>query len=225
MKDLSLSNEALILYIKQNNLEILFDTSDSRENFFKSLKKNNIDLKKINCIILSHEHFDHSYGLLGLKKEDLSPKTKIIINKKIYEDLIEKKPKKTAVLKTLNIIKPQEDFYITPEIIYTNSLEGEGYNKFKKIMVPVVESFLIIKKNNKLTIITGCAHPGIIKMIKYAKNLTKCQNIKAILGGMDIIDCEKTKYLDDTNADIYPIHCSFFKKCKAKKIKNLPLIL
>lgn len=225
IKDVSPDGESLILYIKNKNLNILFDTSIDRGTFLGSLKKNNIDLKNIDYIFISHEHPDHSGGLLDLKSEDISPDTKIVINEKVYEELKNRYTKKNKALEALNVIRPSDEFYITPEIIYSKSLDGQGYNKFKNITIPVHEAFLIIKRNNKLTIITGCTHPSIIKMCEYAKQLTKCNKIGAILGGLDIMNCEKTKYLNDSNADLYPIHCSYFEKCKPKRTKKMPLIL
>ena len=77
------------------------------------------------------------------------------------------------------------------------------------------DSALIYKTNNELVIITGCSHSGIINIIQYAKKITECENIKAIVGGFHLANNEKElinktlNYLEKEKiGTIYPCHCT-----------------
>ena len=52
----------LSLYIETKNHKILFDFG-SDNTLFSNVKKRNIDLSKIDTVIVSHGHFDHGGAL------------------------------------------------------------------------------------------------------------------------------------------------------------------
>lgn len=58
----SLLNEhGLSLFIEIDKMKIIFDTGQS-ENFIKNAHNLNIDFKKADYVILSHNHYDHTGG-------------------------------------------------------------------------------------------------------------------------------------------------------------------
>lgn len=221
IKELSFEKHWFVLYIQDKNTNIIFDTGNCRKNFLKSLKKNNVDIKQAKYILISHKDYDHSNGLLDLKKGDLSPKTKVVINNDVLKGITESYGKDT--IKNINIINPVDNFYINRNIIYTKTLLGIAETHGKQWGIQ--ESFLIIKKHNKLTIISGCAHPGIIEMVEYAKKITGCDKINAVVGGLGVIGEKEARYLNDTKADIYPIHCTEYKEGSLLKVKKMPLVI
>ena len=48
------------------------------------------------------------------------------------------------------------------------------------------EQALYIKTDNGLTIITGCAHPGIIKIVEKAKSIFPREDIYSVFGGFHL---------------------------------------
>lgn len=221
IKELSFEKHWFVLYIQDKNTNIIFDTGNCRKNFLKSLKKNNVDIKQAKYILISHKDYDHSNGLLDLKKGDLSPKTKVVINNDVLKGITESYGKDT--IKNISIINPVDNFYINRNIIYTKTLLDIAETQKKPWGIR--ESFLIIKKHNKLTIISGCAHPGIIEMVEYAKKITGCDKINAVVGGLGVIGEKEARYLNDTKADIYPIHCTEYKEGSLLKVKTLPVVI
>ena len=49
----------------------------------------------------------------------------------------------------------------------------------------IKEQSLIIRTDKRLVVITGCAHPGIVKIVNTAKNLMK-DNILLVMGGFHL---------------------------------------
>lgn len=194
-------------------MNILFDTCEDEIKLLKSLNDNNLDIKKMDYIIISHVHGDHAGGLMGLKKTDLSPKTKILINEKVYNRILEAFPARGLKLAELNVIKTRGDFKIAPDLIYTDAIVG------KDGKLDIFESFIVIKKRKGLIVIAACSHPEIKVMCEYAKKITKCNKILALIGGLGCIDNNLGHYLKRTNASVYPVHCSWFKDDGEKLIK------
>jgi len=65
---------------------------------------------------------------------------------------------------------------------------------------------LIIDSKKGLIIITGCAHPGIVNIVKRAKGLMKKDKVYLVLGGFTIL-----LYLALKN----------LKNCKLKRLHHL----
>ena len=76
------------------------------------------------------------------------------------------------------------------------------------------DSALVYKSAKGLVIITGCSHSGIINIIEYAKKVTGSNKIFAIVGGLHLLDMEKSKIKEITSylkkekvKFLYPCHC------------------
>ncbi len=52
-------------YIEDDNIKILFDAGYS-DVFIQNAQKMNVNLLDIDCVVLSHGHIDHSWGLVPL---------------------------------------------------------------------------------------------------------------------------------------------------------------
>jgi 7,8-dihydropterin-6-yl-methyl-4-(beta-D-ribofuranosyl)aminobenzene 5'-phosphate synthase len=78
----------------------------------------------------------------------------------------------------------------------------------------IKEQSLIIHTDKGLLVITGCAHPGIVKIIKTAKNLLR-DDVLLIMGGFHLAGTGKS-VIEDIISEIKdlgvtyaaPCHCS-----------------
>lgn len=136
--------------------EILFDTFGDEKIFFENIKKFNIDILKLEKIVISHHHWDHITGLWKIISENRNCILYICKNfssefkKKVYYNNI----------KTVEVEKMQEiekNIYTTGEI---EGIDSEG---------KLFEQSLIIKSKDGIVILTGCAHPGINKIVDFVK--------------------------------------------------------
>ena len=147
---------------------ILFDTGGNGTILLENMKKLNIDPKEIDIIVLSHIHSDHVGGLL--KFLERNHEVTVYLPKSFSENFKEKIRKYGA--KVIEVRKPIE-------ICNRVYLTGE-------MGVWVKEQSLIIQTEKGLIIITGCAHPGIVKIVKRAKDLLK-KDILLVVGGFHLI--------------------------------------
>lgn len=236
-----LGEPAVSYYIEDENTKILFDTGYSNI-FIENAKKMNIDLNKLDKIVISHGHDDHTGGLIHLLKnktnielithpESLNYKEKD--NEYIGSSMNKQDLKKVCSLKLskepLNISKnitylgeiPQSNNFETREVIGKCNIDGKMIND------TVIEDSAIVYKGNKgLFIITGCSHSGICNMLEYAKNVCNDNRIYGVIGGFHLFDVnERLKktinYLNENNIKLlYPCHCVSLK-AKIELAKHL----
>ena len=88
------------------------------------------------------------------------------------------------------------------DLLSTGIIDNESY-----------EQSLIIQTSKGLVIVTGCAHPGILEIVKRAKGLTG-QEVYLVIGGFHLMRSDEsevrfvTKELRKTVKYISPCHCT-----------------
>lgn len=116
----------------------------------------------------------------------------------------------SGILKTspdLKVYKP-ESFFEPTEII-------DGVWTTGPLGTWIKEQSLIVNTNKGLVIITGCAHPGVVNIVKKAKEMFSSEEVYLVLGGFHLSgasDVELRNIISDfrkLNVQIAaPCHCS-----------------
>ena len=153
--------------IRAKDKTILFDTGGNGNVLLSNMEKLGINPKQVDLIVLSHIHKDHIGGLGSVLREN--SKVTIYLPQsfpQVFKDAIKKKGAKVVSVST-----PMEI--------------SEGVYSCGEMGVRTKEQCLILKTTSGLVIITGCAHPGIVDMVKNAKGWLK-DEIYLILGGFHL---------------------------------------
>jgi len=220
-----LAEHGLSYLIEYKGNKILFDTGHS-DVFLKNAQTLGINLaSETDMVVLSHGHWDHGDGLKYLSNKTLVSHSNIFMNRF-------RKTDKTPV--GLSISKPylETSFKLVlsehPHLLYDGMLflgEIPRLNNFEAQTTPFVDendnpdfvmddSAMVIIEKGALNIISGCAHSGICNIIDYAKKVTHCEKINAVIGGFHLkknnSQTQQTiAYLKENKVKyVYPSHCT-----------------
>lgn len=195
-----LSEHGLSLLIECGGKRILFDTGAS-DLVLNNAKKISIDLNDIDCVVLSHGHYDHTGGLQYINNKKVYvhpdifiPKYEAINGQYEYDGLPNNKEHYEAV-NNLEFIQVKQGAELTKNINlhmnFAKQATKDFYLQTNAGYVPDVftdELVLSINTDNGLIIISGCAHSGIVNIIDKVIQDTGNNQIYAILGGFHLYD-------------------------------------
>ena len=238
-----LGEPAVSYYIEDEGAKILFDTGYSNI-FIENAIKMNIDLNKLDKIVISHGHDDHTKGLKYLFKDkkniELISHPYSFNYKEVSGEYIGS-PMTKEELETvydLNLSKVPID--ISKNITYLGQIpqsnnfeirQSIGQCNINNEMIDdnVIEDSAIVYKSDKgLFIITGCSHSGICNIIEYAKKVCNDNRIYGVIGGFHLFDVDERlkktiNYLKENNIKLlYPCHCVSLE-AKIEMAKNLKI--
>lgn len=146
---------------------ILFDTGTKSDMLFHNINKLNMNPKDVELVTISHIHGDHTGGLSAF----LDKNNKVTVYLPIsFPDEFVSGVEKTGA-KVVSVDNPVE-------ICKGVSLTGE-------MGVQIKEQSLILNTSKGLVVITGCAHPGIVDIVKRAKEVVD-KKIYLVCGGFHL---------------------------------------
>ncbi|WP_455277137.1 MBL fold metallo-hydrolase [[Eubacterium] cellulosolvens] len=167
---------------------LLFDTGANLNTLLYNMRKFKINFKNIEKIIFSHEHGDHIGGYQILDK--LGEVEVFILSS--FSVQFKKELSQYSNVTLIEIAEAEE---IVNNIFTTGEI---GYH--------IKEQSLIININRKLTVITGCSHPGLENILRISSRLGIINNV---VGGFH--DFNKLEVLRKMQL-IVPCHCTVRKK-------------
>jgi len=147
---------------------ILFDTGTHSEILLHNVAQLGVDLKKVDQIVISHNHGDHTGGLFSVLdiKHDIPVYLPVSFPSEFVSRVENKKAKVISIDEPLEICR---DVYLT----------GEMGDRIK-------EQSLIINTSKGLVIVTGCSHQGIVNILKRAQEMFDKQ-IYLVFGGFHLM--------------------------------------
>lgn len=147
---------------------ILFDTGGKPEVLKENIQKLNIDLSKIDLLAVSHNHWDHIGGLPAVY--EIKSPLDVFLPVALLAEESKKFSKEKAIF---NVAEKSAN--LCSGVLLTGALGSE-----------IKEQALIINTPKGIVVITGCAHPGIVEMLKSAKEMTG-RNIYLVVGGFHLL--------------------------------------
>lgn len=184
---------AALLSVDDYNL--LFDTGTDGEILLDNMAKLGVNPEDIDEVMISHDHHDHYGGLADFLAQNNQVKVYVLPAEIETKNVI-----KNSGAEIVEIDKPAT---IRKKIYTTGSL-GTG----------IKEHSLIVEIDGGLVIITGCAHPGIVEIIKKTKELFN-KEIYLVMGGFHLFRSDKAEvdgiirdFKDLGVQNVAPCHCT-----------------
>ena len=182
--------------VKGTDKTILFDTGGDGSILLENMNSLAINPEEIDVIVLSHIHGDHVGGIMQFLEK----------NAQVTVYLPQSFPgnfKKSVLQHGASIVEVQDSIEIFRNV-YSTGVMGFG----------IREQSLILQTQHGLIIITGCAHPGVVNIVKKAKDLLN-DDVLLVMGGFHLTGSSQEKISrivsDFRKLGVYytgPCHCS-----------------
>jgi 7,8-dihydropterin-6-yl-methyl-4-(beta-D-ribofuranosyl)aminobenzene 5'-phosphate synthase len=218
-----LAEWGLSILVDTDGYKILLDTGLSFAAAYNAISLG-IDLSRIDKIVFSHGHLDHTGGLLHILKM-VKGKVEVIAHPDIWALKYARRPER--VEEYIGVPFPKEaaetlgaSFNLTKEPVWLSEnivtsgeipmiteyekIDPNLYVKEKDELKPDPlwdDQALFLKSEKGLIIILGCAHRGIINTIRYAQKLTGVELVYAVIGGTHLISASQQR-MDLTIAEL-----------------------
>ena len=175
---------------------ILFDTGGDGRLLTENMAKLGVNTNSIQIIILSHIHGDHTGGLEAIL-EDTNNVT-VYLPASFPSSF-----KRNVEGRRGSVVEVQQAMEVC-ECAATTGVLGVG----------IEEQSLMVKTREGLVVVTGCAHPGVVNIVREAKELTG-DEVYLVLGGFHLAsksEKEITQIISEMKGlgvrKVAPCHCS-----------------
>ncbi|MCQ6499728.1 MBL fold metallo-hydrolase [Raoultella planticola] len=198
----------LCILLDDGDSRILFDTGPD-ETFIRNARLMNEPLSNLSAVVLSHGHYDHIGGVNWLNSG-----TRIICHPDVVRERYAcvRVPGKAIPVKKLtrhlnftgeNVLFSKGPHAVGKRFTWTGEIPVEkpvayGVTDVRTGALDYVpdEGALIWRSSRGLVIITGCGHRGLENTIRHCRNITREENIYAVIGGLHLRTASPLKLIN-----------------------------
>lgn len=156
--------------VVKDGRKVLFDTGTKPDLFIANLSKLGVKAAEIEKTVISHEHPDRRDGVLDILQKSRSILAYFIDNLSLdaYRQVnaIESKA-----------VRSRTPIEVMPGVFTTGMMDGS-----------TPEQALLIEIPKGVVILTGCAHPGVARMVEAAEKQRGIGSVRLLLGGFHMYE-------------------------------------
>ncbi len=228
-----LTEHGFAVWVECDGKTILFDTGQNTDDtgiLFKNAEVLGCDLTKVDILVLSHGHYDHTGSIREFLA--INPRVTVVCHpqallERRYSIYPDKAPRQIAMPEKHRLaIQSLLDEQVCLLSGSTELFPGVGFSgdiprghwledtggpffldEFKKMPDPISDDIsLWFETRRGLVILTGCCHSGLINTVQHIQYVTGEQKIAGIIGGLHLNRAgeERLRSTGDALRDWYP---------------------
>jgi 7,8-dihydropterin-6-yl-methyl-4-(beta-D-ribofuranosyl)aminobenzene 5'-phosphate synthase len=181
--------------------DTLFDTFGKASLFLHNARAFGVDLGKLAHVALSHDHWDHVSGLWDVL--GLNNRVEIFICPRTRQEIRDR-----IVASGARVFEAREFLEVGEGIYTTGEMPGIAGGSV------IHEQALVVRSPRGLSLITGCAHPGIAGMVAQVRERFGMP-VRCVAGGLHLKDApdEEVAHLVAQLTElgvrrVIPLHCT-----------------
>lgn len=195
--------------VEVDGRRLLLDTGAKPETVLENARQLGIDLSDVTEAVITHNHGDHTGGLLALRRE-LSRRNPRALSR-VHVATGSFQPRVTpAGVQSNGLLAIKADYEasggtfvthdapvaILPGVWLTGPVPRpnpeRNYNPATRLITPSgfasdsvpEDASLVIGTDQGLVVLTGCGHAGVVNIVEYARTMVPAARILAIVGGL-----------------------------------------
>jgi 7,8-dihydropterin-6-yl-methyl-4-(beta-D-ribofuranosyl)aminobenzene 5'-phosphate synthase len=196
--------------VEVDGRKILFDTGANPDTVLQNAKALGIDLSDVEDVVLSHNHGDHTGGLLALRQALMARNVKAVSRAHVSANIFLPRigpdgdvngltPKRAAYEGMGGAFVLHEGaVQIAPGVWFTGPVPrvhpehnwtttGRIHTAAGEVEDNVPDdAALVFDTDEGLVVLTGCGHAGIVNISEYAQKIVRPAPVFAIIGGLHL---------------------------------------
>jgi 7,8-dihydropterin-6-yl-methyl-4-(beta-D-ribofuranosyl)aminobenzene 5'-phosphate synthase len=212
LADRGLGEWAYAALVEVDGRKFLFDTGASPDVVLKNAKSLNIDLSDVEDVVISHNHDDHTGGLIALRgalmKTNPHAMSRAHVSANIFLPRLEADGSDANGLTPLRaeyerlggrFVLHEGPTELAPGVWFTGPVPRKypetnwstGGLKLRTAGGDVVDNVpedaaLVFSTPEGLVVLTGCGHAGIVNISEYARTIAGPAPVFAVIGGLHL---------------------------------------
>jgi 7,8-dihydropterin-6-yl-methyl-4-(beta-D-ribofuranosyl)aminobenzene 5'-phosphate synthase len=224
LADRGLGEWGFSAYVEADGRRLLFDTGARPRTVLENARELGIDLARVDTVVLSHNHGDHTGGLLTLRAELAKQEKTALATAHVGRGIFWPRPNaKNTALEIKDeyekgggrFVEHAEPAMLHPGVWLTGPVprpfpeknwSGTGRVATEsgevEDTIPEDQS-LVFDTDRGLVVLSGCGHAGIVNTATYARKIVREAALHALVGGFHLFPLDYAR-LDWTADQLRP---------------------
>jgi 7,8-dihydropterin-6-yl-methyl-4-(beta-D-ribofuranosyl)aminobenzene 5'-phosphate synthase len=197
--------------LEADGRKILIDTGARPETVLRNLEEMRLDLSAVTDVVLTHNHDDHTGGLLALRRAFMAKNpaalSRVHVPAGIFASRLDQAGRETSGLLPIKsayeetggtFIEHPGPFELAPGVWLLGPVPRvhpeRNFTTTGRLQLPTgpvednvpEDTAIAINTRSGLVVISGCGHAGIINALEYARKTVADVPIEAAIGGFHL---------------------------------------
>jgi 7,8-dihydropterin-6-yl-methyl-4-(beta-D-ribofuranosyl)aminobenzene 5'-phosphate synthase len=204
--------------VEADGHRVLVDTGARPQTVLENARELGVDLSNVNEVVLTHNHSDHTSGLVTLRSELMKTNPAAISEADVATGIFYSRPdtngsEENSMIATKKAYEavggkfvehagPAEIFpgaWLTGPV--TRIFQERNWSVKGKVLTPTglvedtipEDQSLILNTPQGLVVVTGCGHAGIVNILTFARKEYPSTPVYAIIGGLHLFAASDTQ--------------------------------